>query len=422
MHVTIRARVLRILVLALAVLLALLGAAAAEQFSAYRNAAVTAVNARLSVTLQGFVHALQKERGLTTGYLGGVRQFRAGLPARRRATDTARARLEEALRGRDDAVAAAVRASLRRLDALGAIRRHADDGTGTVQEAFDGFTAAITVLDRLGLGLDDVHDGRLRAAYQALRILGSAKEFTAEEHAIVLGSVAAGRFRADDYIRFLQIRAGRLAALESFPRSATGAERRRLDAALGTPDARRSLAYESAAVRGGGRLGPRTVPPVSCRQSMTSTLDGLRAVQISLGRDIEDRAAGLQGAALRDLLLFVLFAVGTVAALGRLALDCVRSVSTPLDVLAEQAREVAGARLARTLDAVQHGTPGRTPPPAPLAVPVRAAPEVLQVAEAFDRVQRVAYELAVEQAVLRRGAAGSPGGIDPYEAGFGGVA
>ncbi|MFF3513601.1 nitrate- and nitrite sensing domain-containing protein [Streptomyces sp. NPDC002573] len=411
MHVPIRVRLLRILVLALAVLLALLGAAAAEQFAAYRNAAVTAANARLSGTLQGLVHALQTERGLTVGHLGGVRRFRDGLPARRRATDTARARLEAALRGRDDAVAAAVRGSLRRLDALVAIRRHADDGTATPDETFDGFTAAVTVLDRPGLGLDDARDGRLRAACQTLRILGSVKEFAGEEHALLLGSVPAGRLRADDYLRFLQLRAGRLAALDSFGRSATTAQRRRLDAALGAPDAVRALAYEGAAVRGGGRLDARAVPPVPRWESMTSTLDGLRAVQLSIGRDVEARAAELEGTARHDLVLCALFALGTVAALGHLALDCVRSVSTPLGALAAQAREVSGIRLPRTLAAVRHGGPGRTPPPAPLAVSDRAAPEVVQLAEAFERVQRLAYDLAVEQAVLRRDAAADPAAL-----------
>ncbi|MFF4801709.1 nitrate- and nitrite sensing domain-containing protein [Streptomyces sp. NPDC001351] len=97
---TIRTRLLRILILALAVLLTLLGVAAAEQISAYRNASATDKNARLEITLQGLVHELQKERGLTTGYVGGVGQFKAKLPAQRRATDTARAALDKALKGR----------------------------------------------------------------------------------------------------------------------------------------------------------------------------------------------------------------------------------------------------------------------------------------------------------------------------------
>lgn len=407
---TIRTRLLRILVLALAVLLALLGAAASEQISAYRNAAATADDARLEITLQGLVHELQRERGLTTGYVGGVRQLGAGLPAQRKATDAARARLARALRGRRDVAADSVRACLGRLDGLAGIRRHADDGTGAVEATFDYFTATITALDQLGLGLDDVHDTRLRDAYQALQVLGNVKEFTGEERAIVLGSVRAGRFSPGDHSRFLQIRAGRLAALENFPHTATGAQQRRLEAAFSTPDAERALAYESAAVHGGGRLSSRGIPPMSWWRSMTSTINGLHDVQISLGRDVERRAAGLENAAQRQLLLFVLFAFGTVAALGHLALDCVRSVSTPLAALAQQAREVAGTRLPRAVAAVRNGVqyPGRPPS---ITLPDRAGAEVLALATAFDRVQRAAFDLATEQAVLRRNTAESLVGL-----------
>ncbi|MGI5453593.1 sensor histidine kinase [Streptomyces sp. CA-249302] len=407
---SIRTRLLRILILALAVLLALLGLAAADQISAYRNAAATQGNARLEITLQGLVHQLQKERGLTTGYVGGVWQFKAKLPAQRKATDTARTELGTALKGRDDSAADSVRESLGRLDGLAGIRGHADDHTGVVKDTFDYFTTTITVLDRLDLGLDEVHDGTLRNAYQSLQVLGNAKEFMGEERAIVLGSVRArgGRFRGDDYSRFMQIRAGRLAALAVFPRTATGAQERRLDAGLTTPDAERAFAYESAAVHGAGRLSSRDIPPMAWWDATTSTINGLRDVQIGLGADVENRATALESDAQRDLLLFVLLALATVGALGALALDCVRSVSTPLAELAQQAREMAGERLPRAVAAVQHGGSGQSPEaPAPLVLPGRAGAEVRDVAEAFDRVQRSAFELATEQAVLRRNATDS---------------
>jgi len=407
---SIRARLLRILILALAVLLALLGLAAAEQISAYRNAADTEDNARLEITLQGLVHELQKERGLTTGYVGGVWQFRTKLPAQRKATDAARTALDTALRGRDDSAAGSVRESLGRLDGLDGIRRHADDHTGVVKDTFDYFTTTITVLDRLDLGLDEVHDGTLRGAYQALQILGNAKEFTGEERAIVLGSVRAsgGHFRGDDYSRFMQIRASRQAALAAFPRSATGVQERRLNAAMTMPDAERMLAYEGVAVHGGGKLSSRAIGPMAWWDATTSTINGLRDVQIQLGVDVENRAAALESNAQRDLLLFLLLALVTVGALGALALDCVRSVSTPLAALAQQAREVAGERLPRAVAAVQDADSGASPgAPAPLVLSSRAGAEVRDVAEAFDRVQRAAFDLATEQAVLRRNATDS---------------
>lgn len=405
---SIRTRLLRILTLALAVLLALLGLAAAEQVSAYRNASATEGDARLEITLQGLVHELQKERGLTTGYVGGVRQFKAKLPAQRKATDAARAELDRALEGYGDSAASSVRESLGRLDQLAGIRGHADDHTGVVKDTFDYFTTTITALDRLDLGLDEVHDATLRDAYQSLQTLGNAKEFTGEERAIVLGSVRGGKFRGKDYSRFMEIRAGRLAALAAFPRSATAAQERRLDAALTTPDAERMLGYESIAVNGGGRLTSRAVPPMAWWDTATSTINGLRQVQISLGTDVENRAAELESAAQRDLLLFALLALGTVAGLGALALDCVRSVSTPLAELAQQAREMAGERLPSAVAAVQNADSGETPrPPAPLTLPGRTGSEVREVAEAFDRVQRAAFDLATEQAVLRRNATDS---------------
>lgn len=141
----------RILVLALAVLLTLLGVAAAEQISAYRDASATADDARLEITLQGLVHELQKERGLTTGYVGGVKEFGGKPPAQRKATDAARTLLDKALRGRDDSAAGSVRESLGRLDWLTGTRAYADDHTGVVKGTFDCFTTTITVLDRLDL-------------------------------------------------------------------------------------------------------------------------------------------------------------------------------------------------------------------------------------------------------------------------------
>lgn len=65
-------------------------------------------------------------------------------------------------------------------------------------------------------------------------------------------------------------------------------------------------------------------------------------------------------------------------------------------------------RLPQAVAAVQDGSSGAAPqPPAALAVADRAGAEVREVADAFDRVQRSAFELATEQAVLRRNATDS---------------
>ncbi|MGX1973436.1 nitrate- and nitrite sensing domain-containing protein [Streptomyces kronopolitis] len=401
---TLRAKLIRILAVSLAILLALLGFSAERQLGDYENAGTTAADARLSDALQGFIHEHQKERGLTTGYVGGIREFHGRMLAQRTLTDAARRTVDHALAGRHDSAAGAVRTALVRVNALRDIRAAADRGSGKVERTYDYFTETDVALNRLGLGLVQVRDGELRADYQALQVLGTAKEFTGQERAVVLGSLHARRFHGEDYTRFMTARSGRLAALDSYPAWASAKQRREVDEALSTPVARRLFGYEKVIVEGRGAMpAPATVPPTAWYDAATATINGLRTVQIALGRDITDRASVLQDEATRTLVLFGLLALGSVLALGALAVGAARSVSGPLGSLTRQAREVAGGRLPDAVARVQSGD-GSPEPPGPLTVPQGAGTEVQQLADAFDQVQKVAYDLATEQAVLRRNA------------------
>ncbi|MCK7623210.1 nitrate- and nitrite sensing domain-containing protein [Streptomyces sp. RS10V-4] len=401
---SLRAKLIRILAVALVILLALLGLSAARQAGDYGNAATTAADAHLSEALQGFIHEHQKERGLTTGYVGGITEFRGRMLAQRKLTDTALAAVRRELADREDSAAVAVRQGLLRVRALPGVRAAADRGTARVEPTYDYFTGTNVALNRIGTGLVEVRDAQLRADYQALQVIGGAKEFTGQERAIVLGSLHAGRFLGDDYTRFMTTRSGRLAALEEYPEWATARQQRLVRDALATPSAKELLGYEKQIVAGRGTLpGAGKVPPGAWYDSATATIDGLRAVQRALGTDIKDRAAELEQDAARTLALFAALAAGSVAALGGLAVGAARSVSGPLGSLTRQAREVAGERLPAAVARVQSEA-GRPEAPAPLTVPRGAGSEVRQLADAFDQVQQAAYDLATEQAVLRRNA------------------
>ncbi|MFK0294562.1 nitrate- and nitrite sensing domain-containing protein [Streptomyces sp. NPDC090442] len=401
---TIRAKLIRILAVALVILLALLGYSAARQIGDYRNASTTAADAHLSDALQGFLHEHQKERGLTTGYVGGIGQFHDRMVAQRTLTDRALAAVRRELAGRQDSAADAVRHGLTRVDALQGIRQAADRGTGDVERTYDYFTGTNVALDRIDTGLVEVRDAQLRADYQALKVVGTAKEFVGQERAIVLGSLHTGRFIGDDYTRFMTTRSGRLASLAELPEWATPGQQRLVTAALATPSARELFGYEKLIVAGRGVLpGADKVPPTAWYNSATATINELRTVQIALGRDINDRAGALEDDAARTLALFAALAAGSVLALGALAVGAARSVSGPLGSLTRQAREVAGERLPAAVARVQNGS-GTPEPPRPLDLPRGAGAEVQELADAFDQVQKVAYDLATEQAVLRRNA------------------
>ncbi|OIV36474.1 hypothetical protein BIV57_16035 [Mangrovactinospora gilvigrisea] len=387
-------------------MLAIIGVATTGQIANYRNAERTVANAKLETALQAFLQETQKERGLTTGYVNGNKVLKPQLPAQRARTDRTLAALRAQLAGRNDLVAQQLRSSLHLTVGLAAIRQDADDGTGRWDTTYTYFTHMNRVLDGLSLGLDQATDPQLRNAVLALQALSESKEFTGEERAYLLGNLGSGRFHTmDAFNGFVALVAEHQLGRSHFDTWATPDQRQKLDDAYATPAAQRAHGYEQTALAGHGRLSPRDVPATGWYNAMTSFITGMRSVQISVGDDIVTRAGSLQDAAVREFVLFGIVAAGVVALLGGLALATARAVSRPLAALTEQAADLAEHRLPESVDRAQTAAAGDRPvPPADIVVPDYSGAEVRQVAEALDRVQRVAFDLATEQAVLRRNA------------------
>jgi signal transduction histidine kinase len=403
---TIRAKLVRILVIALALVVGLLGVLVGQQFSAEQQASSTVREVKLLIAVQSFVHEHQKERGLTTGLISGTSSFQAKLAAQRKATDAALAQVRQLVAGHDDAASTAVRADLGTVDQLGSIRRAADGGHGDLFATYDYFTNANTTLTHLTMGLEQAQDPQLHSGIQALLTLGNAKESTGQERALMTGSLPLGQFPRDWYTRFTEARADRLANLADLPLWTTPAEQAQIDRIWTQPYAQQIQTWDLQAVQGAGSLDDRAIPSDQWFAKMTLTVNDMRAAQITLGNDITARAKALQDAAQRQLLLLGLLALVAFAVIGALAVACIRSISAPLAALAREADEIAGGRLPEAVGKVQEGG-GEQPPPTPVVVPKRAGAEVRMVAEAFDQVQRVAFDLATEQTVLRRNATDS---------------
>ncbi|MHA6761896.1 nitrate- and nitrite sensing domain-containing protein [Streptacidiphilus sp. PAMC 29251] len=212
---TIRAKLVRILVIALALVLALLGVVAAQQVTSYRQASSTVQEVKLLIALQNFVHEHQKERGLTDGVISGTTSFWAQMPAQRAATDTTLAAVKALIAGKTDSASDQVRNGLQAVDQLPAIRQAADNGHGNLLKTYAYFTVTNKELTALTLGLEKAQDPALHADIQALLSLGTAKEDTGEERALMTGSLPLGHFPSDWYTEFTVARAGRLANLDT---------------------------------------------------------------------------------------------------------------------------------------------------------------------------------------------------------------
>ncbi|MFG2447259.1 nitrate- and nitrite sensing domain-containing protein [Nocardia fluminea] len=398
---TISGQLARILVVSLVLVLALLGLTMSTQVSAYRRSGETVDAVAVALAAQDLVQQVQRERGLSNGLLGGDQRLRQPVTDQRAGTDAALRALVNAVVG-DPPGAGEVRSALGHLAGLPAIRSQVDNRNVTRQAAFQFYTDGIDALNRLSLGLDQARDPAVRHGLQALYALGDAKEFAARERGFLNGVFAAGEFAPGEYVQFLDIRAARNAALTAFGHDATPAQRARLDAVLASENATRATESENIAIA--STLGPlvQQVDPAVWWAQMTSVIDEQRIVQQVIGDDVGARAEKLRRDAALLLAAFALAALLAIAVEFALVFASIKAIVRPLARLATEADDVASTRLPEVIAAWHSSADARPDAPAPVRTPAGAGVEIAAVAHALDRVQTTAFDLASEQALVRR--------------------
>lgn len=400
---SIRAKLIRILVVSLALVLVLLGFLVTNESSNYQTANQTSQVVTIALRVQDAVQQLQKERALTNGLLGGGTQFQAQLVPQRAQTDAALGTLNQTLSDDGSSAAGAdqVRTALAKLNGLTTIRSNVDQSLAQDAPTFTFYTDAISALNTLDLGLDQAQDGTLRHGLQALYALGDVKEYAGQEQGLLSAVFAANRMSVDNYSKFIEVLGQKQAAVATYDRFATPTERTALDAIIQSPAGDQAVQDEGVAINGGGGTLSDKVDAVGWSDGMNTVLDGLRTVQQSVGSDITSRADDLRGTALTLLISISVLALLTIAAMIALVVGAARSVIGPLGTLARDANQVSSRRLPETV-ALMQTTDTDVPAPPPVVVPANAASEIKLVATALDQVQDTALTLASEQALIRR--------------------
>lgn len=392
-------RLAQILAVPCAAVLMLLVLTVIAQARAYQTAASTSRSVVVALSVQDVIHQLQRERGLTSGLLGGEIRYRSDVDAQRTRVEQARAALDRLVANDEPPGGAELRSAVGLLNGLTGLRDGVDASTADRADTFNSYTDRITALSGLELGLDQATDPQLRRGIAALRALGEAKEAAARERGFMNGVLAVGRFSGNEYAQFVGVRTTKLNALAQFERYATASQRVRSDAAQRTPAAVDALRYEQVALGAadGRALGLGARP---WWDAMTTVVDDLRGTQQAVGDDIRRRAADLRHAALTRLAVLLGIVMLSVAGEVVLLVAAVRSIIRPLAALAREADDVAFNRLQMAVNQVHAGV--EEPALQPVRVQPRAGREIRSVAGALDRVQSAAVALASEQAVLRR--------------------
>jgi hypothetical protein len=352
-------------------------------------------------------HEIEAERDLA------VVAGRDGQPAARAALGAQRGRVDRALVAwraaraawgtarSDRRVRAALAAADARLGRLRADRQGLDAGTTRPSQATQDYSDTVErLLDTADATATASTHRDLQRDLSTAAALSRAKELTSLERGLVAGVLATGQFRAGDYQQVAVAVGARDRELARFRASATPQQLGALSAALARPAAGRSADLERA-VLAGERAARLHVDPQEWWSTMTARFDALRQVERQLGSDAAaTNRSGIvtaEGQLLNDLLLILIILVATFA----LAAFLARSMISPLTALHQAANDVAEHRLPSVVQRLQQAhTVDVDAEAAPVAIGARD--EIGRVAAAFNSVQRVAIQVATEQAALRR--------------------
>jgi methyl-accepting chemotaxis protein len=310
----------------------------------------------LATDISAVVHELQKERGLSAGFLaskGG--NYRDQLAIQRKSVDQSRQNLMAAIAaGSEVSKSAAMSQAENMLDGIASTRNKIDGLSIPVPDSFAFYTNLIGALlggvSDLTLGSSDIRVANLSTAYYHL-VLG--KERAGQERAIGNGAVSSGSFTPENFRRLTELAAFQEANFRIFDRySPPDLIAALKDAASGSSEVdtmRQAMARE---------LLNGKVTAFTAQEWFQATTNRINRI-----KDVEDRAAqalAVQAGAIHDeafrAMVWTSSVVGFLLVITIvLTIVIVRGISGPLTVLTESMRKLADGDNTITIASVKFG-------------------------------------------------------------------
>jgi methyl-accepting chemotaxis protein len=304
--------------------------------------------ASLVTTLGEVAHELQKERGMSAGFLASRgAKFADRLPGQRAASDSEITGLSAALAAVDLArtppeYSRLLQAAITGLDRVAELRARIDQLEVPPPESFkiysDTIADLLEVATRSGNELPDARIARLANAKSALLYL---KERNGQERAILSGAFSAGRITAPNYEILLTLISDQASFQRLTLAFATPEQRAVLESALDHTSVKEVEQVEMM-VRDLGVGAELFYPPERWFDQITAKIDRLRTVEERFSRDIADAVSEQARHAGTTLAAFLLLTGLTLLATLWLGVLIVRGIL--LQMGGEPAFAVAVAR------------------------------------------------------------------------------
>ncbi|MBF0178789.1 MAG: EAL domain-containing protein [Magnetococcales bacterium] len=308
----------------------------------------------LVIRISDLVHDLQKERGMSAGYLGsGGSRFQVELARQRGMVD------ERVARIRPDAGAdhgeigreagGGLQAALDALQGLPAERERVDGLEADVNRILDAYNGIIehlllTVHHLSSLAATVEIASRTRNYHTFLQ----GKEQAGLERAIITNALSTRRFSSRIQLRFHGLVAGQATLFGMFRALASPEKRAMLDEIMATPEVREVERMRELLFAADPPHGPAGIDAQAWFDVVTMKIDHLKNLEDRLAGELLARSAEVRNAAKRSFLAYSLFSLACVGLAVGFGLVVVRGLRDKTDrILALNERVAAGDLNAR---------------------------------------------------------------------------
>jgi len=355
-NLTIRTKLLLLLLLPVLGLLFFSGREMLDKYSTLHEMRQTEHLVGLSVRTGALVHELQKERGLSSGFINAKgEKFKSELIKQRGLSDEQFKQLATFLAANPDAVTTvkpALDTAAKQQEKLADIRSKVDLLTIEGKESFGFYTAInFSYLDVVAAVGRNSREPELMRASIAYFGFSKAKEEMGKERATLNAVIASNAFNDETYQRTFGILAAQKSFLEGFSKFGSTANVRAYDE-KSKSDQFKKVEELRAAVLAKGMAGGFDVTPEIWFSAITAKIDQMKELEDGLAKDILKLADDLANKARLALIVSVVVAAVMGALTLLLSLLIVSSITGPLKHLVEMLQDIAQGEgdLTRRLD------------------------------------------------------------------------
>ncbi|MGC3874539.1 methyl-accepting chemotaxis protein [Halomonas sp. GXIMD04776] len=282
------------------------------------------------------IHQLQRERGMTAGFLGSQgRNFQDKLPEQRKATDLQVGAFQTHLNKLDGDIlqgefATRIATVGELLDATSQIRQRVNALSISTSEALGHYTGINSELMNLVAQMSHItQEASVSRRLDAYYSLLEAKDLAGIERALLSNAFGADQISPVLYQRFMTLIGKEAAFLQSFRALAEDAMVARLDEGLAGPEIERVQGLRELVIERAAE-GGFDVDPQQWFEWQTVKLGRLKGIEDAVSEDILTTTATLYQRARNALIQYVVIAALAAGLAIFLAFAIVRSIVVPL--------------------------------------------------------------------------------------------